>query len=29
MTVQEVQALLPAVLFDVREWVARTNDLKP
>ncbi len=29
MTVQDVQAMLPAILPDVREWVARTNDLKP
>jgi hypothetical protein len=29
MTVQEVQALLPAILPDVREWVAKVNDLKP
>jgi hypothetical protein len=28
MTAQEVQALLPAILPDVRDWVARTNDLK-
>lgn len=27
MTVQEVQALLPAVLPDVRDWVAKMNDL--
>ncbi|WP_458757795.1 DUF2927 domain-containing protein [Afipia sp. TerB] len=29
MTVQEVQALLPAILPDVRDWVARMNDLNP
>ena len=28
MTVQEVQGLLPAILPDVRDWVAQTNDLK-
>lgn len=28
MTVQEVKAVLPAVLTDVRAWVKRVNDLK-
>lgn len=28
MTVQDVQALLPAILPDVRDWVTRINDLK-
>jgi hypothetical protein len=27
MTVQEVKALLPAVLTDVRAWVKQVNDL--
>jgi hypothetical protein len=28
MTVQEVRAVLPQVLADVRAWVKRVNDLK-
>ena len=27
MTVQEVKAVLPDVLADVRAWVAKVNDL--
>ena len=29
MTVQEVKAVLPQVLADVRIWVAKVNNLPP
>ena len=29
MTREEVRALLPQILPDVREWIARANNLKP